>query len=82
MALREWFRPPRHLLALFIAVIVLPALPLAWLAVRTLEKDRALERQRVQERLESAARKEVPEFQHRLKEDPRAPCGDRARYGC
>ena len=55
MFLREWFRPPRHLLALFIAIIVLPAAVLAWLAWRTFEQDRALESQRLQERLEAAA---------------------------
>ncbi len=55
MFLREWFRPPRHLLALFIAIIVLPAAVLAWLAWRTFEQDRALERQRLVERLEAAA---------------------------
>lgn len=68
MSLREWFRPPRRLLALFIAVFVLPALALAWLAWRSLEQDRALERQRVQERLESVATTVVAGLQSRLDE--------------
>jgi signal transduction histidine kinase len=55
MLLREWFHPPRHLLALFIAIIVLPAAVLAWLAWRTFEQDRALERQRLRERVETVA---------------------------
>ena len=32
MALFDWLRPPRHLLALFLLVTVLPALALGWLA--------------------------------------------------
>jgi len=51
----QWFRPPRHLLVLFLAVTVVPATALAWLSWRLLEQDRALESQRVQERLEHAA---------------------------
>ncbi|MBE3087837.1 MAG: hypothetical protein IMZ71_01800 [Chloroflexi bacterium] len=68
MILREWLRPPRHLLALFIAVIVLPAIALAWLAWRTFEQDKALERQRLQERLEAAASSIVSELDRRLDE--------------
>ena len=68
MSLREWFRPPRHLLALFVAVIVLPAIALAWLAWRTIEQDKALERQRLQERLETAAGTVVTGLSLRLDE--------------
>src|SRR5512139_2822288 len=68
MFLREWFRPPRHLLALFVAVIVLPAIALAWLAWRTIEQDKALERQRLQERLETAAATLVAGLSLRLDE--------------
>ena len=35
MSLRRWFRPPRHLLALFLAVTIIPATALAWLSWRT-----------------------------------------------
>src|SRR5512136_2498232 len=68
MFLREWFRPPRHLLALFVAVIALPAMALAWLAWRTFEQDKALERQRLQERLETAATTIVTGLSVRLDE--------------
>jgi len=68
MFLREWFRPPRHLLALFVAVIVPPATALAWLAWRTFEQDKALERQRLQERLEAAASSIVTGLSLRLDE--------------
>jgi signal transduction histidine kinase len=68
MFLREWFRPPRHLLALFIAIIVLPAAVLAWLAWRTFEQDRALERQRLRERVETAAASVVSGLESRLDE--------------
>ena len=56
LSLRAWLKPPRHLLALFIVVIVVPAVALAWLAARTIEQDAALARQRVQDRLDGAAR--------------------------
>jgi signal transduction histidine kinase len=55
MRLREWFRPPRHLLVLFLAVTVVSATVLGWLSWRLLEQDRALENQRIQERLDHAA---------------------------
>ncbi len=55
MPCSQWLRPPRHLLALFLAVTLIPATALAWLSWRLLEQDRALEGQRVQERLERAA---------------------------
>ncbi len=55
MQLREWLRPPRPLLALFLAVTVVSATVLGWLSWRLLEQDRALENQRIQERLDHAA---------------------------
>ena len=55
MPVRQWFRPPRHLVVLFVVVIVVPAAALAWLGWRLLEQDRALEGQRIQERLDRAA---------------------------
>jgi signal transduction histidine kinase len=66
LRLREWFRPPLHLLALFVTVIVVPAAALAWLAARTLEQDRALAGQRLQDRLDAAADSLVSDLQHRL----------------
>lgn len=55
MPVRVWPRPPWQLVALFAAVILVPAATLAWLANRTLEQDRALERQAVRDRLDHAA---------------------------
>jgi signal transduction histidine kinase len=68
LSLREWLRPPRHLVAIFATVIVLPAAALAWLAVRTLDQDKALARQRVQDRLDGAATSLVFELEQRLDE--------------
>ena len=55
MILRDWFRPPRHLLAPFIAIILVPACALAWLAWRMLEQDRVAAQQAARERLDNAA---------------------------
>lgn len=53
--LRNWFRPPRHLLALFLVITLVLAGALGWLSWRVLEQERALEGQRLQERLDNAA---------------------------
>lgn len=55
MRLRQWVRPPHHLLLLFVAVTGIMAATLAWVGWRLVEQDRALERQQVRDRLESAA---------------------------
>jgi tetratricopeptide (TPR) repeat protein len=68
MGLSDWFKPPRHLLALFVAATVLPALALGWLAWVSLGQDAALDRQRVQDTLDTAAGKVVSDLQHRLDE--------------
>jgi threonine/homoserine/homoserine lactone efflux protein len=52
---REWFRPPRAVLALFICLMTACGLALGWLGWQVLVQDRAVEAQRRQERLESAA---------------------------
>ena len=64
--LHRWFRPPRHLLALFLAVTIIPATALAWLSWRLLEQDRALASQRVQEQLEHAADLVAADFERGL----------------
>ena len=51
----QWFRPPRHLLMLFLAIMLVLAATLGWLSWRLLQQDRALENQRTQERLDNAA---------------------------
>ncbi|MGA2586305.1 MAG: hypothetical protein ABSF88_04675 [Candidatus Aminicenantales bacterium] len=48
-------RPPRNVLVLFMAVSVVSVSALVWLSWRLLEQDRALESQRIQERLERVA---------------------------
>ena len=48
-------RPPRNVLVLFIVVAAVSVSALIWLSWRLLKQDRALENQRVQERLERAA---------------------------
>jgi len=55
MWLSRWFRPPRYLLTLFLAIMLVLAATLGWLGWRLLEQDRALENQRTQERLDNAA---------------------------
>jgi signal transduction histidine kinase len=55
MRLVRWFRPPYHLLSLFLSITLLLAMGLVWLGWRILEQDRALESQRIQERLTQAA---------------------------
>ncbi len=65
-SLLRWFRPPRHLLALFLVVTIIPATALAWLSWRLVQQDRALASQRVQEQLEHAADLVAADFERRL----------------
>ncbi len=53
--IRDWFQPPRRLLALFLAVTFVPAAGLVWLGWYLLQQDRALVEQRIQERRERAS---------------------------
>src|SRR6266481_3827548 len=55
MSLIRWFRSPRYLLTLFLAIMLVLAASLSWLSWRLLKQDRALESQRIQERLDNAA---------------------------
>jgi signal transduction histidine kinase len=55
MNVRHWFHPPRHVLAVFVAVAVVSAVTLSWLIWLLLEQDKTVEIQRRQERLEQAA---------------------------
>src|SRR5579863_9531484 len=59
MKLVEWFRPPRVVMTLFIGLMALCALALGWLGWQALVQDRAVEAQRRQEQLESAADRAV-----------------------
>ncbi len=55
MHLRQWFRPPRHLGALYGAITLVLVCAFGWLSWRLLEQDRAIQSQRIQERLDHAA---------------------------
>ena len=55
MGLALWFRPPRRTLTVFLCLMLVLGGALGWLGWQLLKQDRALEGQRVQERLELAA---------------------------
>jgi len=55
MGLALWLRPPRRTLAVFLCLMFVLGGALGWLGWQLLKQDRALEGQRLQERLELAA---------------------------
>lgn len=55
MPYKEWLRPPRHLLLLFLTITFVLAAAWGWSGFRLLEQERALGNQRLQERLDRAA---------------------------
>ena len=55
MWVRHWFRPPRSLLVLFLGTTLLLLTGLGWLGEKTLEQERTMEIQRLQDELESSA---------------------------
>ena len=55
MPMRDWLRPPRNLLVLFLGTTLVLTAGLGWLGWRLLQQDRAVEAQRVRDRLDSAA---------------------------
>jgi signal transduction histidine kinase len=55
MSLRAWFHPPRHWVGLFLLITLAPSTLLIWFGWRSLQQDRALALQRVQERRDQAA---------------------------
>jgi signal transduction histidine kinase/tetratricopeptide (TPR) repeat protein len=55
MGLARWLRPPRRTLVVFLSLMLVLGGALGWLGRQLLKQDRALEGQRVQERLELAA---------------------------
>src|SRR5690349_13848662 len=81
MLLKEWFRPPRYTLAVFLGLMLLFAVTLGWLGWRVLDQDRSLEGERVHERLEQVADHVAGVWQQRLLElatylDERVPSKD------
>ena len=65
-SLRSWFRSPYGLLAAFLVLTLGPSLGLVWLGWRLLDQDRALEKQRIDERRERAADQVVASLQRAL----------------
>lgn len=55
MLRKEWIRPPRHLLWMFLSITSVLAAALGWLGWQLLKQERLLSRQRVQEHVETAA---------------------------
>ena len=55
MSIRDWLRPPRNLLVLFLGTTLVLTAGLGWLGWRLLQQDRAVEAQRVRDRLDSSA---------------------------
>jgi signal transduction histidine kinase len=55
MPLRDWFRPPRHLLAILLLLTTASVSALLWFGWRLTEQESAVEAQRSRERLEQAA---------------------------
>jgi signal transduction histidine kinase len=59
MRLREWFRPPRDTLIMFLGVAIVCGVALGWLGWLLLEQDQAVEAQRRRESLDDAADRAV-----------------------
>lgn len=55
MPFAQWLRPPGHVLAIFLCIMLVCGGALGWLGWQVLEQDRSLETQRVRERLDLAA---------------------------
>lgn len=66
MTLRRWLEAPRRLPLLLLAVTLIPVLGLGWLTSQLLEKDRQLEAQRAQERVEHSADRIIAASHQRL----------------
>lgn len=66
MALRDWLQPPRHLIALFLIVTLVPSLALVASGWRLLEQDLALSIAQLSERREQAADLVVSELERFL----------------
>jgi signal transduction histidine kinase len=67
-SLGRWFRPPRHVLTLFLGVTGMLSLAMGWLAWQLIAQDRALAAQRAQERLDNAAETAVAVLRHGVDE--------------
>src|SRR6266704_369345 len=66
MHVRDWLRPPRQLLSVFLAVALVSAAAFGWLGVLLFDQDKTLEVEQRQERLEQAADRAVAVMQRTL----------------
>jgi signal transduction histidine kinase len=66
MAPAEWFRPPRHLLAMFFGITVISATALGWLSWELVRQDRDLASKYAEEGRDAAAERAVAALQTRL----------------
>ena len=66
MTRRLWIRRPPHLVMLFLAATLFPAVALAWLGWTLLDQDRRLVRQQVQEIVDAAASNVVAALEREL----------------
>lgn len=66
MAIRDWLRPPRQVLVVFLGVALLSTGALGWLAWLVLEQDRELATQRLRLEIEQAAESAVGAMQQSL----------------
>ena len=72
MTVREWLRPPGHLLVAFAGITLVLGLALGLLGWRLVTQDRAAGAQRVRDRLERAANRTSTELLRRIAEAQRA----------
>jgi signal transduction histidine kinase len=68
MALREWFRPPRHLLVMFFGITVISASTLGGLSWQLVRQDRDLATKRAEETRDNIAGLAAVELQSHLSE--------------
>ena len=64
--MERWYQARRKFVLLFLAVTLIPALGLVWLTIELVEKDRRLEKQHAQERVDRLADKVVAASHQRL----------------
>src|SRR5690349_4828024 len=73
MSLRAWLQPPRRWLCLFLLIALAPSSLLLWFGWRSLQQDRALAIQQVQERRDQAADLIVSGLEQSLARDEQSP---------
>jgi signal transduction histidine kinase len=76
MPLAQWFRPPRRTLTVFLCLMIVLGSALGWLGWQVVERDRLVERGRVQDRVELAANHIVAALQSSLGDLDRRAAAD------